>query len=56
MDKNESVKSEIGSEAAWRGFSTQTLYIAKRSHIQKKIFWPTILKEIRDGLKRLQNL
>ena len=30
MDKNESVKSEIGSEAAWRGFSTQTLYIAKR--------------------------
>ena len=30
MDKNESVKSEIGAEAAWRGFSTQTLYIAKR--------------------------
>ena len=30
MEKNEIVKSEIGSEAAWRGFSTQTLYIAKR--------------------------
>ena len=30
MEKNEVVKSEIGSEAAWRGFSTQTLYIAKR--------------------------
>lgn len=30
MKKNEIVKSEIGSEAAWRGFSTQTLYIAKR--------------------------
>ena len=30
MEKNEIVKSEIGSEAAWRGFSTQTLYIARR--------------------------
>ena len=30
MEKNEIVKSEIGSEAAWRGFSTQILYIAKR--------------------------
>lgn len=30
MEKNEVVKSEIGAEAAWRGFSTQTLYIAKR--------------------------
>ena len=30
MEKNEVVKSEIGSEAAWRGFSTQTLYIARR--------------------------
>ena len=30
MEKNEIVKSEIGSEAAWRGFSTQTLYISKR--------------------------
>lgn len=30
MKKNEIVKSEIGSEAAWRGFSTQTLYIARR--------------------------
>ena len=30
MEKNEIVKSEIGSEAAWRGFSTQTLYIADR--------------------------
>ena len=30
MEKNEIVKYEIGSEAAWRGFSTQTLYIAKR--------------------------
>ena len=30
MEKKEIVKSEIGSEAAWRGFSTQTLYIAKR--------------------------
>ena len=30
MEKNGIVKSEIGSEAAWRGFSTQTLYIAKR--------------------------
>ena len=27
MEKNEIVKSEIGSEAAWKGFSTQTLYI-----------------------------
>ena len=25
MEKNEIVKSEIGSEAAWRGFSTQNL-------------------------------
>lgn len=24
------IKSEIGTEAAWRGFSTQTLYIARR--------------------------
>ncbi len=30
MEKNEIVKSEIGSEAAWRGFSTQILYIARR--------------------------
>lgn len=30
MEKNEIVKSETGSEAAWRGFSTQTLYIANR--------------------------
>lgn len=29
MDKNESVKSEIGAEAAWKGFFTQILYIAK---------------------------
>lgn len=29
MNKNEEIiKSEIGTEAAWRGFSTQTLYIA----------------------------
>lgn len=26
MERNEIVKSEIGAEAAWRGFSTQTLY------------------------------
>ena len=31
MNNNgETIKSEIGTEAAWRGFSTQTLYIAKR--------------------------
>jgi len=24
------LQSEIGAEVAWRGFSTQTLYIAKR--------------------------
>ena len=31
MENNdETIKSEIGTEAAWRGFSTQTLYIAKR--------------------------
>lgn len=34
MEKNEIVKSEIGSEAAWRGFSTQTLYIAKLRILQ----------------------
>ena len=29
-NNDETIKSEIGTEAAWRGFSTQTLYIAKR--------------------------
>lgn len=29
-NSDETIKSEIGTEAAWRGFSTQTLYIAKR--------------------------
>ena len=30
MSNNKTIKSEVGTEAAWRGFSTQTLYIAKR--------------------------
>ena len=40
MEKNEFVKSEIGSEAAWRGFSTQTLYIARR--IDSRRWWTAI--------------
>ena len=30
MSNNKTTKSEVGTEATWRGFSTQTLYIAKR--------------------------
>ena len=30
MDEDVFIKSDIGAQAAWKGFSSQTLYIAYR--------------------------
>ena len=32
MDKDVFIKSDIGAQAAWKGFSSQTLYIASVSY------------------------
>ena len=52
MDKDVFIKSDIGAQAAWKGFSSQTLYIAYRlvTDIQGYEYYP---EEIEDKLNNL---
>ena len=45
MDEDVFIKSDIGAQAAWKGFSSQTLYIAYRlvTDIQGYEYYPCLL-------------
>lgn len=55
MDKNNFQKSDIGAQAAWKGFSSQTFYIAARliSDEQRYEYYPEDIEDLvvkKDGI------
>jgi len=47
-ENNQFIKSDIGAQAAWKGFSSQTLYIASRivSDTQDNFFYPEDVEDL----------
>ena len=48
MDEDVFIKSDIGAQAAWKGFSSQTLYIAYRlvTDIQGYEYYPEDIEDL----------
>ena len=47
-ENNQFIKSDIGAQAAWKGFSSQTLYIASRivTDIGDNCFYPEDIEDL----------
>lgn len=47
-ENNQFIKSDMGAQAAWKGFSSQTLYIASRivTDIDDNCFYPDDIEDL----------